>query len=58
MLSWLSANWGTLLICALLAALVAAILVKMVRDRRRGRSVCGCGCQNCALQGRCRNAKK
>ena len=58
MTSWISANWGTLLVCGLLIALVVGIILKMVRDKRQGRSQCSHGCQNCAMHGQCQMYKK
>lgn len=45
MLHFLAANWGTILIGALVAAAVALILVKLLRGRKKGG--CGCGCEHC-----------
>lgn len=47
MLAWLSANIGTILIAIVLFAIVAAIVVKLVRDKKQGKSTCGCNCPGC-----------
>ena len=52
MLQWIGANLATILICMILLAVVAAIVVRMFRNRKKGHS-CGCGCSNCALSGHC-----
>ncbi len=57
MLAWISANIGTLLICAALLAVVAAIVVGLVRDRKKGKSSCGCGCADCPMSGSCHTEK-
>ena len=41
--NWLLSNMGTIVICLILAGVVAAILVSLVKKRRRGGG-CGCGC--------------
>jgi len=64
MLLWISANWGTLLVAAVLAAVVVAIVRKIVMDKRAGRHLCGggscgsCGggCAGCAGCGACHKA--
>ena len=63
MLLWLSANWGTILVAALLAAAIAAVIGKIVRDKRAGRHLCGgscggcgSGCSGCAMHGQCHRA--
>ncbi len=55
MFSWISANIGTIIICAVLTAIVAAIIVSMIRKKKRGRSmVCDCGhCSSCPMSGSC-----
>ncbi|MDR0916138.1 MAG: FeoB-associated Cys-rich membrane protein [Oscillospiraceae bacterium] len=50
MLRFFAENWGTIIVCAVIAAAVAAIAVKMVRDKRRGKPIgcdCDCGCEGC-----------
>ena len=51
--SWLSENIATLLIVAALIATVALIVRKLVRDKKAGRSSCGCGCAGCPMSGAC-----
>jgi len=46
-------NLATLVICALLAGVVALIIAKMISDRRKGKSACGGGCAGCPYGGRC-----
>ena len=57
MLEWISENLFTLIISVLLAAVVFFILRKLVRDRKRGKSSCGCGCESCPMSGSCHKAK-
>lgn len=53
MLSWLRDNLGTILLTLLLAALLAAIIGYLIRQRKQGKTSCGCGCANCAMSGIC-----
>ncbi len=50
MLNFFSQNLGTILISLALAAGVALILRKLLRDRRAGKSACSCSCSG-ACQG-------
>ena len=52
-LEWLAANGVTVLICLGLCALVGLIVFSLIRDRRRGKSSCGCNCSHCAMKGKC-----
>ncbi len=58
MLTWLAANAATIMICVILAVIVVAIIMKLIRDKRAGKSSCGCGCANCGMQGMCHEQKK
>jgi hypothetical protein len=53
MLLWLQNNLGTILVCVVLLVVVAWIVGKMIKDKRKGKSSCGCECQNCAMHGQC-----
>ncbi len=53
MLTWISENLATIIVCAILLCAVAAVIAGMIRDRKKGRSSCGCGCANCPMKGGC-----
>jgi hypothetical protein len=47
-LAFLLENWGTLLVGAALFGVLAAVIVTLARDKRRGgQGGCGCGCGDC-----------
>ena len=58
MSAWLSANLSTVIISAVLLAIVIAISVYLINRKRKGKCACGCGCENCALRGGCRGEKE
>ena len=57
MLQWISANAGTLVLCILLLAVVAWIVRSLLRQRKQGKSSCGCNCAHCAMYGSCHTQK-
>lgn len=57
MLVWLAENGATIAIGAVVAAVLGLVVYKMIKDKRNGRSGCGCGCANCALADRCHPKK-
>lgn len=57
MLAWLGENFATIIICAVLIAVVAAIIVRMVKNKKKGKSSCGCGCADCPAGGFCHSKK-
>lgn len=56
--AWLMANLATILICAVLVAVVVLIILSMIRDKKRGKSSCGCGCSGCAMSDVCHSQKE
>ena len=48
MLEFISLHLGTIIVGLLVLAGVSSIVIKMVRDKKKGKSVgCGCGCESC-----------
>jgi len=56
MLEWLIANVGTLFMGAVLLAVIILISVKLMGDKKRGKTSCGCNCAHCAMAGSCHKA--
>ncbi|MEA4869425.1 hypothetical protein SDC9_154902 [bioreactor metagenome] len=46
-MNWLSANWASLVVGAAIAAIVAAVIAKMIRDKKQHKGACGCSCSGC-----------
>lgn len=57
-MAWLMNNLGSIIIALVLAVIVALIIVKMLKDKKNGKSSCGCGCSNCAMKDSCHSNKK
>ena len=57
MLMWLCQNAATIIICAVLAAVVILIIISMVRGKKKGESTCGCGCKACPMSDSCHQKK-
>ena len=55
MIQWIISNIWTIIICAVLLGIVAAIIVGMVRKKKQGRSmVCSCtNCKSCPMSCSC-----
>ena len=58
MLAWLSKNIATIIICLVLAVIVALIIFSLVKNKKKGKSSCGCNCAHCAMAGSCHSAKQ
>ena len=57
MIGFIVDNLATILLSAVIFGLFIGIIVKLVRDRRKGKSSCGCNCAHCAMHGSCHSQK-
>ncbi len=48
MAEFIQQNAGSIAVGVMLLAVVAVIVIKMIRDKRAGKSSCGCGCEHCS----------
>ena len=58
MITWLIENTATIIICAALIAVVAAIIIGMIKNKKNGKSSCGCGCSCCPMSSSCHTKNK
>lgn len=47
MAAFIAENIGTAATGAVLLAVVAAIIRSMIKNKKEGKSSCGCGCEGC-----------
>lgn len=57
MLDWIVANLGTIVVLLAVIAVVTGVTVKMIKDKKQGKSSCGCSCGNCPMSGKCHGEK-
>ena len=57
MLAFLAQNAGTIVVLAVLIAVLTAIAVKFIRDKKHGKGLCSCGCSGCASKDICHAQK-
>ena len=50
---WFIENIGSIIVGLALIALVSFIIIGSIRDKKKGKSNCGCGCSNCSMNGIC-----
>ena len=48
MLAYLAAHMGYIVVTLILVLIVAAIILRMIREKKSGSGGCGCGCKGCA----------
>lgn len=47
MFAWIAGNFATIAVCLVLLAIAAAIIARMIRNRKKGVPSCGCHCSGC-----------
>ena len=57
MLDWIVNNLATVIISIVLLVAIAAIIAVMAKDKKQGKSSCGCSCGNCPMSGSCHEKK-
>ena len=57
MVLWVKGNIGTIVAALLLIAILCVVVAVIIRDKRKGRSTCGCNCAHCAMAGCCHKKK-
>lgn len=53
MLAFLKENLSTIIIGLIVLAVVVSLVVKLIRDKKNGKSSCSCGCEHCAASDVC-----
>ena len=48
--------WPTILLASAIGVLFVGILIKMIRDRAKGKHSCSCGCGGCPMSASCHAA--
>ncbi|MBO5713042.1 MAG: FeoB-associated Cys-rich membrane protein [Clostridia bacterium] len=58
MIEFILNNLGTIIVFAVVVLIVTLIIVKITKDKRAGRTTCGCGCEGCENYKYCRKNPK
>ena len=53
MLEFLRQNYITIITLAVLAAIVTAVIIKLIKDKKKGIGSCGHKCCDCPMSGQC-----
>ena len=53
MINFLVNNIGTIIVALIILIIVSLIITKLIRDKKKGKNSCGCGCENCPSAGIC-----
>lgn len=49
---------GTAVVVIILAVIVGLVIRGMIKDKKAGKSSCGCSCGNCPMAGQCHSRNK
>ena len=53
MFNWISENIGNIIAIVILAAVIAAIVIHLIKQKNRGKPSCGCSCGSCPMKNSC-----
>ena len=51
-------NPASYIVLTVLIDIIALIITGMINDKKKGRTSCSHGCENCALHGKCQELRK
>lgn len=57
-MEWLVNNLATIIISLILAVIAGLIIYKMAKDKKQGKSSCGCNCSCCPMGSACHGGDK
>ena len=57
MLDFLIENSATVITLLVVLTIIGPAVFKIVKDKKQGKSSCGCGCEGCALADKCKRRK-
>ena len=52
-MDWIVQNIGSLLVGGVLLMIVGVVIYRMRKDKKAGKSSCGCNCSGCPMGGKC-----
>ena len=58
MIEFLKNNIGTVVVGAILLLLCIYVFYVLIRNRRQGKTSCGCNCGGCPMSGTCHKQEK
>ena len=53
MLSVFKENLGSFAVLAIVILIIGLVVFKLIRDKKRGKRSCGCGCGSCPMKNEC-----
>jgi hypothetical protein len=58
MWDWIEANAATMLVGAGVLLAILGVVLHLVREKKKGKSACGCSCAGCASREQCQSKNK
>lgn len=55
MIEWIIGNGATIIVSLIILAVVALVIRKLRKDKKRGVTSCGTSCSGCAMAGSCKD---
>ena len=58
MLAEITKNMPTIVIGTVIFVMVCRVIYSMIKNKKKGKSLCGCTCSGCAMSGVCNKEKQ
>ena len=58
MIDFIKNNLGSIIVFLVLALIITLIIIKIIKDKKAGKTGCGCGCANCENSSYCHKNPK
>ena len=58
MIAWIAYTIGTITAAAIILAIAVTAFFVILKDKKKGKSSCGCNCAHCAMAGSCHSANQ
>ena len=55
---WFIENIGSIIVGLALISIVTFIIIGSIKDKKKVKSNCGCGCSNCSMNGICHKTEE
>lgn len=56
-MNWIIENMATIIVSAIVLGVLSLALYKIIKDKKSGKTSCGCSCSGCAMKEMCHKEK-
>ena len=57
-MEWIISNLGTIIVAIIVTALLALLIIYLIKQKKQGKTTCSCGCSSCPNSQICHSKAK